>query len=120
MCAPPQVVEGKVATEGLLESAHGLPYQRQVLMETRERGYNVCRGNGRYYRGPTAVGTPTNVGVPLKCPPGTRLVAVFHTHPDGSPLPSATDMKTGRKHRIPYICVKARGKTRCYPTRRSK
>lgn len=85
-------------------------------MATRERGYTVCKGNGRYSRGPTSVGTATNVNIRVVCPRGSRPVALFHTHPTGSPLPSATDMKTGRRLRIPYVCVKQRGTTRCYPT----
>ncbi|KKM85448.1 hypothetical protein LCGC14_1288880 [marine sediment metagenome] len=85
-------------------------------MAARERGYTVCR-NGGYSKGPTIRGTETTVTIPIACPRGAKAVALFHTHPNGNPLPSSQDMKTVRRLGIPYVCVKAGSRTRCYRAR---
>ena len=107
----------QVADQHLLVSAAWGSDKRQVLMEARERSYTVCK-NGGYSRGPTRVGTRTNVEIIVRCPLGSKPVAIFHTHPNGNPLPSALDLRTTRQLRVPYVCVKARGKTRCYRSRK--
>ena len=52
-----------------------------------EHGYTVCR-NG-------------------------KVVALVHSHPSGSHSLSVQDIKAARQHNV-RICVKARGKTKCY------
>lgn len=82
-----------------------------------EEGFTLCRGTGGYAKGPRAKGTAVSVSVPVVCPLGTAPVALYHTHPRGSAQPSQQDMKAARQTGVPYVCVRARGRTRCYRTR---
>jgi proteasome lid subunit RPN8/RPN11 len=89
-------------------------------MEGRERGFVVCKGPHGYSKGPASVGTKSSVSVTVACPMGSRPVAIQHNHPGGDPSPSAQDYRTVRQFNIPYICVRAKGRTRCYPARRDR
>jgi len=106
------------AGQHLLVSAAWCPHNGQVLMGFRERSYTVCKSKRGYSRGPTSVGTRDNVGIIVRCPPGSKPVAIFHTHPKGHPLPSPLDLRTTRQLGVPNICVKTGGKTRCFRVRR--
>ena len=80
----------------------------------RECGFAVCRDRqGNVITGKTVCGSRSHIYIPMKCPPGTKLAALHHTHPFGSLEPSAQDLKVARKHGI-AVCVEARGKIRCY------
>lgn len=112
----PTKLAGKVAAPGVLVPAAWSSHKGQVLMAARERGYAICK-NGGYSKGPTIHGTETAVTIPISCGRGAKAIALFHTHPNGNPLPSPQDMRAVRRLGIPYICVKAGRKTRCYPAK---
>lgn len=78
-----------------------------------ERGYTVCdNGTSKLRRGPQVTGTESTIGIPITCPGGSRPVALFHTHPNGTPI-STRDIATMKEKRLP-VCIKARGKIRCW------
>lgn len=85
----------------------------------RECGFLVCETrSGRRIRGPSACGSASNVTIPVRCPPGSRPVALTHNHPSGNPLLSELDKSTARRFNI-AVCTKTRNYgTRCYRVRR--
>lgn len=47
-----------------------------------EIGAAMCRlPNGTIIPGPWSEGTPTGVSVTMRCPPGSNVMGIFHTHP---------------------------------------
>lgn len=83
----------------------------------KERGYTVCNnGKSRLSRGPQVTGTESTVSIPISCPSGSRPVALFHTHPNGSPI-SSVDIKTMREKKLP-VCIKANGKVKCWKSKK--
>ena len=78
----------------------------------KERGFTVCR-NGRLKKGPEVKGDASSVAIPIRCPAGSKPVALMHTHPSGSLGLSSKDIQTMREKGLP-VCVKAGGKIKCY------
>lgn len=85
-----------------------------------EFGAMLCRlADGRLTRGPIGVGNATSVQFPDTCPPGSKLVGSFHSHPKsggGSPLPSRQDMREAGRIGMPSLCIVTSEKTSCYRT----
>ena len=81
-----------------------------------EIGASICqRPDGSYTFGPWAKGTPTNVNVPVQCPPGSRFTGIIHSHPGGIPIPSKTDVQSGRKVGAEQLCIISdSGSVHCY------
>jgi len=87
----------------------------------KEIGTLVCRKkDGTLVRNGIHKGDQSSVNVSLKCPPGSRREALWHTHPSGSLQLSSKDIKTGKEHDIPFVCVSngKKNSTRCYPIRK--
>lgn len=84
----------------------------------REVGFVVCKTKkGGHIRGKTAVGSHDAVTIPVKCPPGSKPVAIHHSHPSGSVQPSSQDIKTAREFNLP-VCIRGGRKIKCYKPRR--
>ena len=83
---------------------------------TNEIGAAMCRdlATGKISFGPFSEGTPTSVSIDPTCPPGTKLFAIYHTHPGGVALPSQTDLKSGRRIGAEALCINADGDLRCH------
>ena len=85
-----------------------------------EIGSAVCvvGRTGRIVRGPQASGTPTRVDIPLRCPPGSNIVGLYHTHPKGVARPSHIDVAAARQSGLNTLCVQAvPGELRCFTLR---
>ncbi len=89
-------------------------------MADNEHGHSLCERGGVITKGPTVGGDAHSVSIPLKCPKGSRVVGVHHTHPGGSLSLSEQDKKTAHDKKLSLVCVKARGKTKCYRFRHHK
>ena len=83
-------------------------------MPDHERGHSLCERGGVISKGPTVVGTAHSVSIPLRCPKGSKVVGVSHTHPSGDLHLSEQDKKTARTKKLKVVCVKARERVRCY------
>lgn len=89
-------------------------------MATNERGASICRRpDGSLVFGPFATGTPVSVNVPIRCPPGAKFHGIYHTHPDGVPIPSGQDLKSGRQTNSQVLCISVptgpnAGRIACY------
>ena len=82
---------------------------------SEEYGFTLCRSpNAKVSSGPRVKGKAHEVSIPLKCPPGSKLIGLHHLHPGGSLSLSALDKRTAKEHRLEVMCVKGRGRTRCY------
>ena len=86
----------------------------------REQAFLVCRDRqGNVVRGPTVAGDHDSVTMPTKCPVGADPVAVFHTHPPGTPItPSTADVEETRRAGLPFVCVGVKDRVKCYPVGR--
>ena len=85
--------------------------QRLPPMET---GFSLCRTRqGALVNGPEATGTPNRVEIPVSCPAGSQFTGLFHTHPSGVALPSATDIASARKVNAKVLCISSDSETRC-------
>ena len=89
-----------------------------------EVGFMLYRlADGRLTRGPIGVGTATAVQFPdtcNSCPPGSKMVGSFHTHPKeggGSILPSQQDMKEAARLKMSVLCIANNDRTACYNVR---
>ncbi|MBM3133068.1 MAG: hypothetical protein FJZ95_08575 [Chloroflexi bacterium] len=72
----------------------------------REHGFCVCQTpDGRLVKGPESVGHKYGVSVDVTCPPGARLVGMYHTHPGGVPELSEADLREAHRFNIPTMCV---------------
>lgn len=90
-------------------------------MGQNEVGNSICRtASGKIVLGPQAEGTPMSVNVPIHCPPGSKFEGIYHTHPDGVPIPSQQDLRSGRQVGASILCIKVpnTGETRCYRRQR--
>ena len=78
----------------------------------------LCRlQDGRLTRGAIGVGTPTSVQFSDVCPPGSKVVGSWHSHPSsggGSILPSTQDIREAERIKMPYLCILNEQKTACY------
>ena len=86
-----------------------------------EIGLIICKSqSGRLSSGPLQRGDRNSVKVPVRCPAGSKPVALWHTHPSGSLELSEADIQTSRDHHIPFCCVSngKKGSTRCYRIKR--
>lgn len=81
-----------------------------------EIGASICGlAGGQIVFGPWAEGTPTNVSIEMKCPPGTDFLGIYHTHPKGVAEPSARDIESGLAVNAQVLCIRAiPGDLRCY------
>ncbi len=88
----------------------------------KETAFIVCvNRKGELSRGASATGSISTVSVPVRCSPGTRAVAIVHSHPSGIPLPSDKDMQTSRAHGNIPICVRTEAHgVRCYKPKSGK
>jgi len=80
-----------------------------LVPRTRESGHVVYEdAEGNLHDGPTVFGDPGAVSVPLKCPEGAKLVALYHTHPSGDLKPSEQDLATAKSLDLP-VFIEAHG-----------
>ena len=77
---------------------------RMPMGDGREHGFPIC-ANGGLSKGPESVGHRYGVKVSTTCPPGTRLVGLYHSHPGGIPEPSLADIREAARFRIPNLCI---------------
>ena len=93
------------------------------MTSKNEIGFVICRDKqtGEMTRGPQSEGTPTRVDIILKCPPGSRREAFYHTHPllagglGGKPRLSKTDIDVARRVGMGKSCVEVPGgELKCY------
>lgn len=83
----------------------------------RETGFAICRTDkGKITKGKTVTGDSHSVSIPLLCREG-KPIGVHHNHPGGSLHLSEQDKKTAKTKKLKIVCVKARGKTKCYKFR---
>lgn len=82
---------------------------------TVEKGFALCRTRaGRILPGPEAEGGPSNVRIPLACPPNSNIIGVFHTHPSGLAEPSEQDLSEARRTGLKWLCIGTERETRCH------
>jgi len=80
-----------------------------------EHGWPICQQGRRRTAGPRASGSSHHVDIPLRCPPGSKVVGVSHYHPGGSSSLSEQDKQTAHDKRLSYVCITRRGgKAKCY------
>jgi len=77
-----------------------------------EIGAPICC-NRRCRLGKISRGTRTRVSVSLECPPGTRPVGIFHTHPGGRAYPSKADIENLRRAGLRISCIRSDREFRC-------
>lgn len=83
----------------------------------KEKGFAICRkSNGKLVKGKTAAGDRRSVHISVKCPNGSRLAALHHTHPSGALYPSQQDMQTSARFHVP-VCIRAKGKVKCFQSK---
>lgn len=82
-------------------------------MRDIERGYVICQGR-RISKGPVTTGDRHSVDILVRCPAGSRPLAIVHNHPSGNLSPSPLDIKTSREHNVPVICVTHGRRAKCY------
>lgn len=81
-----------------------------------EEGYPICASGDQLLAGARVRGRDhDHVSIPLRCPPGSRAVGFWHTHPDGKPVPSKQDVSEAVRLGMDLICVTVpeKGITRC-------
>ena len=82
-----------------------------------EVGASICRRpDGKMVLGPVSEGTPTSVNVLKFCPPGSIFEGLWHTHPNGAPIPSTQDLLSGIQADAKLLCINVpdTGVTGCY------
>ena len=86
----------------------------------REQAFLVCRdGKGELVSGPVVNGVHDSVDMPTRCPVGTNPVAVFHTHPPGTPIsPSPADVRETEIAGLEFVCVGVKDRVKCHPVGR--
>ena len=98
--------------------------QPQMKGDGKEWGFTVCNKDGELVKGPEAVGHHYGVDVPVRCPPGAKPAAIFHTHPfpPGLAEPSSADIQAAQRFRIPYLCIgqPESGKVTCHRVPRKR
>ena len=87
--------------------------------ERREIGFLLCKCFGRIVpSGEIVVGTYTEIPpeklLATTCPRGCERVGYFHTHPDGIPHPTTSDIRAGVNALLPIVCVGTDRKITCY------
>lgn len=80
----------------------------------KEKGFPICSDGKGITKGKTVTGGPHAVSVPLLCPPNLQVIGVHHSHPGGSLQLSRQDIRTAKDKNLSFVCVKAKGKVRCY------
>lgn len=90
--------------------------QRLPFGHSNEIGFSLCRdtGTGKIVHGPVREGTPTSVGIVMKCPVGSDFIGLAHTHPGGVATPSAQDWRSARNVDASVLCIDADGDLRCH------
>lgn len=77
-----------------------------ATMGANEFGAAVCEyPDGTLTHGTRSEGTPISVQISLDCPEGTRLAALWHTHPGGIPYPSQKDVSEARRVGVELIAI---------------
>ena len=87
------------------------------MRQANEIGFTVCRTpSGQLTHGPVATGTPTSVNIPVVCPPGSKLIALHHSHPGGIARPSRTDVETAIRVKAKHLCIQVpeTGELKCF------
>ena len=80
-----------------------------------EHGFCLCQKGKQITRGLKVSGGSHHVDIPLRCPPGSKVVGVSHYHPGGSSSLSEQDKQTAQDKHLSYVCITRReGKAKCY------
>lgn len=88
---------------------------RKAHLPKNEFGFVICQGKNGLTRGPVAHGTPTSVKVPVRCPPGSTLLGIHHSHPGGRSRPSSVDVRSAQAIKAKVLCVQSEmDGLRCY------
>lgn len=91
---------------------------RAQRLPVNEFGFAMCRTtNGKLTNGPVTTGTPMSVQLIASCPPATKLVGLFHTHPGGIAYPSQQDVASARSKNIDVLCIEDDRQMACYRLR---
>ena len=77
----------------------------KALPQDREVAFPLCHTGKRLVHGTVTVGSTDRVTASDRCPRGSRILAVFHTHPGGPIAPSDQDMKTAYEMGLPFACI---------------
>lgn len=89
-----------------------------------EEGFPICQAGDQLLAGRRVRGRDhDHVAIPLTgCPPASRAVGFWHTHPDGSPNPSRKDLSEALRLGLDVVCVTVpeKGITRCVSLRRGR
>jgi len=86
-----------------------------MVTRRNEVGFTMCRAKGGgLTHGPVVSGTPTSVDIPVRCPPGSSMVGLFHTHPKGVAYPSDTDIRSAIKVGAKALCVQSDTELACF------
>ena len=71
-----------------------------------EVGAMICeQPDGSTKFGPMSYGTHDNVSVTYSCPPNSKPVGVWHTHPHGTTKPSSDDIKAAKSFGLKKLCI---------------
>lgn len=80
-----------------------------------EFGFTLCRTpRGKLVRGKVHHGTPSQVVIPVTCPPASKLEGLFHTHPGGVAFPSEPDIRNAFQAKIKVLCVMNESALNCF------
>jgi len=89
-----------------------------------EEGSPICAFGDELLLGRRVRGRDQHhVAIPLSgCPPGSRAVGFWHTHPEGSPNPSRKDVSEALRLGLDVVCVTVpeTGITRCLALTRGR
>jgi proteasome lid subunit RPN8/RPN11 len=79
-----------------------------------EKGYLICKVNGKLSPGPTHNGEAHNVDIPVGHCQRPNREALVHNHPGGNIRLSEQDVKAAVQHGVKHVCVVTAKKTQCY------
>jgi len=79
-----------------------------------EIGSPICCSPKKCVLGKQSTGTRTNVRIDMRCPPATKAVGTYHTHPGGQSVLSTLDIVNLQKAGLPVGCVKGKQGLKCY------
>ena len=97
---------------------NGYEFSKVKTSDTFEVGSALCKIGNRKYLGKVQRGKDKwGVDVKLDCGGGS-VEGVWHTHPDGEPVPSEPDIQQARMHNLRTMCITAinnrKKTTKCY------
>lgn len=83
-----------------------------------EIGAALCKlPTGSLTRGPLGSGTTTGVSFPNTCPPGTKMLGSWHSHPEtggGDIRPSTQDIREAKRFGWDILCTTNEKRSQCY------